>query len=137
MITVFYDSQCPLCVKEMAHLKQYDRHNQVILADIHAPDFAVYYPHIDQQDAYDVLHAETDEGKILLGLDATVAIWQQVNKYAFLKVLRWPVIRLFADFGYRVFARYRVPISLLLTGQRRCASGQCDLPNSNPKEISK
>lgn len=38
----------------------------------------------------------------------------------------WPVLRWFADLGYVVFARYRVPLGRLFG--RRCDAGACAAP---------
>ncbi|WP_421020597.1 DCC1-like thiol-disulfide oxidoreductase family protein, partial [Klebsiella pneumoniae] len=44
MVTLFYDSLCPLCVKEMRKLSRWDKNQQLILEDIHHPDFAARFP---------------------------------------------------------------------------------------------
>eukprot|EP00389_Voromonas_pontica_P015465 GDKH01024116.1.p1 GENE.GDKH01024116.1~~GDKH01024116.1.p1 ORF type:complete len:61 (+),score=13.54 GDKH01024116.1:103-285(+) len=36
---IFYDGNCPLCVKEMDSLKRADTHNKIILEDINKDDF--------------------------------------------------------------------------------------------------
>ena len=34
-LTIFYDGQCPLCIKEMEYLKRCDKNNLIGLVDIH------------------------------------------------------------------------------------------------------
>ena len=119
-LIVFFDSYCPLCVAEMNQLAQLDSKNLLQLEDIHKPDFAVRFPSIDPVAADRVLHAMDEDGAMLYGLGVTHRVWQSVGKKPWIAALRWPVIRLFADFGYRVFARNRYSISWLLTGKRRC-----------------
>ncbi len=122
MITLFYDGYCPLCVKEMDQLRRYNNKNQLKLVDIHQSDFEQEYPHIDKQAADRILHAQLEDGTLLLGLDANCAVWQAVGKHPWLKVLRWPIIRWFADRFYLLFAKHRYTISRWLTGQERCDS---------------
>lgn len=123
-LTVFYDGYCPLCVKEMLQLSQHDKHGALCLVDINSDSFSEKFPDINKQKASQVLHGKTREGEVLLGLDTTYRAWSLVNKHGWLRVLRWPVIRVIADFFYLVFARNRYRISFLLTGNARCESCQ-------------
>lgn len=136
-LTLFFDSYCPLCVTEMNELQRLDSLNPkplLLLEDIHAEDFQERYPDIDPVAADRVLHARYEDGSMIYGLDVTHQAWQLVGKQRWLAVLRWPIIRWFADLGYRFFARHRYAISFLLTGQRRCKpcaksrAANCDLP---------
>ena len=74
------------------------------------------YTHINSVEAMRILHAETGDGKLLLGLDANVAAWRQVNGKPWLAILRWPLIRPLADLAYLFFARNRYAISGIFTG---------------------
>lgn len=132
-LTLFYDSYCPLCANEMAQLRRLDTHQRLRFEDIHADDFSQRYPDIDPQAADRILHARYDDGRMIYGLDVTHQAWALVGKQRWLAVLRWPVIRCFADLGYRFFARYRYGISLVLTGQRRCSpGGSCGIATASP-----
>ena len=128
-LILFYDGSCPLCVNEMLQLQQADTCGHIQLEDISDPDFSARFPQIDPLQANLVLHAMTPDNRILQGLDATCAAWGLTGKQAWLKRLRWPLIKPFADLGYRLFARYRYQISWVLTGQRRgeCSSAACQL----------
>lgn len=130
-LTLFYDSYCPLCAAEMDQLRRFDQQGRLRFADIHAPDFAERYPDIDPVAADRILHARYADGRMIYGLDVTHQAWALVGRHRWLAVLRWPVIRWFADLGYRFFARYRYGISLVLTGQRRCsAQTGCAAPSA-------
>lgn len=120
ILTIFYDSHCPLCSTEMQHLKKYDRQQRIRLIDLHDDSLLQAYPHIDKDKAIQKLHGQQENGDMLYGLDVTVMAWNLVGKYRFLKILRWPVIRHIADIVYTFFARHRQTISLLLTGRRHC-----------------
>lgn len=124
--TIFYDSQCPLCLMEMRHLKKHDTNKRIKLVDLHEANALDAYPHINKDKAVGILHGEDENGQLFYGLDVTVLAWRQVNKYRFLGILRWPLLRQFSDLAYRFFARYRELIALLLTGKRRCDS--CAIP---------
>jgi predicted DCC family thiol-disulfide oxidoreductase YuxK len=125
-LTLFYDSHCPLCVAEMRQLKAFDSAGRLAFADLHAPDFIQRYPHIDQLKACRILHGQLDSGELLLGLDVTCLAWSLVGRHEWLALLRWPIVKPIADAVYLLFARYRYPISWLLTGKSRCHSCSLD-----------
>jgi predicted DCC family thiol-disulfide oxidoreductase YuxK len=45
--TLFYDGLCPLCEKEIKHLRKYDSQSNLQFVDIMADDFAERYPQLD------------------------------------------------------------------------------------------
>ncbi|MGE6649687.1 thiol-disulfide oxidoreductase DCC family protein [Shewanella colwelliana] len=126
-LRIFYDSQCPLCAAEMAKLKRYDTKEFIELVDLASVDFTTRYPHIDIKYANQILHGETEHGELLTGLDVTYLAWALVGKKHFVVPLTWPVVKPVADFLYLKFAKHRYKISYLLTGKKRCDTGQCGL----------
>jgi len=137
-LTLFYDSYCPLCATEMDQLRELDKQQRLRFEDIHAADFAERYPDIDPQAADRILHARYADGRMIYGLDVTHQAWKLVGKHRWIAILRWPVIRWFADIGYRFFARYRYGISFVLTGQRRCSpDGSCSTATASTKSAPK
>lgn len=125
--TIYFDGACPLCLMEIQELRRLNKDGSLLFVDVNLPDFAENYPHIDKQSALARLHGESGDGQMLYGLDVTVAAWSAVGKHRWLKVLRWPIVSIFADAGYRFFARYRAQIAWLLTGRCHidCSDGSC------------
>ena len=122
-LTIFYDSHCPLCNAEINQLKALDHNKKILFEDINALDFINRYPFIDKINANKLLHGQLSNGAMIYGLDVTCMAWKTVGKHRWLAILRWPVIRWFADLGYLFFARYRNNISALL--MRRDKSPDC------------
>lgn len=118
-LTIFYDSYCPLCVKEMQALAKRDSNHRLLFEDINSEDFAQRFADIDTQAANRILHATTANGELLLGLDATAQAWRLVGRPIY-GVLRWPIIKPIADYLYSAFASNRYRISYWLTGKARC-----------------
>jgi predicted DCC family thiol-disulfide oxidoreductase YuxK len=123
-LTVFFDGHCPLCTKEISLLKQFDTRKKLHFEDIHAIDFAYRYPYIDVVAADKRLHGQLASGQIITGLDVTAKAWGLVGHHKWLQILRWPVIRWFADLGYMIFARFRHPIARLF-GDKSCQDDNC------------
>jgi predicted DCC family thiol-disulfide oxidoreductase YuxK len=122
---IFYDAGCPLCNAEMQGLKKADIEQKIVLEDLNAADFDIRFPHIDKNRAMEILHAQTEAGEMIYGLDVTYAAWKTVGKHKWLKILRLPVIRIFADLGYTFFAKYRQPISRFLMPNTACEGDSC------------
>ena len=110
----------------MRHLQKLDTAGNIAFENIYEADFCGRFPQIDQQQADRILHGQTGEGDMLFGLDVTYRAWVLVGKRKWVAVLRWPLIKVFADIGYLFFARNRYTISRLLTGQSRCDSCNID-----------
>jgi predicted DCC family thiol-disulfide oxidoreductase YuxK len=125
-LTIFYDGFCPLCVREMDHLRKIDQQQKLRLEDIQQPDFSERYPQIDKAEASSILLSQLPNGTLLKGLDSTHKAWSVVGQGWRTGWMRWPLIRWFADRAYLFFARNRYSISRLLTGQSRCNSCSLD-----------
>lgn len=120
--TIFYDGGCPLCEKEMRHLKKYNVEGKIAFVDIMHADFLNTYPTLDFNALNERIHGMLADGTMLIGLDATHKAWSLVGKGWIYAPLRWPVIKYFADKAYIMFARNRHKISYWLTGKKRCDS---------------
>lgn len=116
--TVFYDGNCPLCIKEINHLHKLDTKNKLKLVNIHSSSFNTQYPDLDKHTLSNRIHGLTAEGQMLTGLDVTYLAWKQVGKGWVYAPLRWPVIRWFADHTYNWFAKHRHTIARLVTGKK-------------------
>lgn len=120
MLTVFYDGNCPLCLREMIALKEYDQDNLLQLENIYGESFNTRFPHIDPIRADKILHGQWEDGTLIFGLEVTCSAWKLVGKHKWIQVLRWPFIKPIANVGYRFFARYRHSIAAVVSGKRTC-----------------
>ena len=121
-LKIFYDGGCPLCLAEMKHLLSLDINQSIDLVDINQQGFEEKYPEINKRKADAILHGQLANGSIIVGLDVTHKAWTLVGKGHWTAILRWPVIRFFTDLAYLIFAKYRHPLSRLITGKSRCES---------------
>ncbi|MEM0910274.1 MAG: DUF393 domain-containing protein [Pseudomonadota bacterium] len=117
--TIFYDGNCPLCVKEINLLKKRNAEGKLEFEDIYKSDFRMKFPDLDWHSLNERIHAIDEYGKVYRGLDVTHKAWSLVGVGWLYAPLRWPIIRLVADAGYKIFARHRYRISYLLTGKKR------------------
>lgn len=125
-LTIFYDAKCPLCNKEMQHLRRLDTDQHIRMIDLHSEQFVAYQPSIDFQQAMAKLHGFDRNGELLLGLDVTYEAWRLVGRGFWFRPIKWRWLRPLLDVGYNFFAKHRGRISKLLMGKQHCDS--CQLP---------
>lgn len=118
LLTIFYDGHCPLCGMEIKKLRELDKDKQLAFVDINHPEFSLAYPTLDWQTLDARIHGQLPDGEMISGLDVTYLAWKLVGKGWVYAPLRWPVVSWLADRVYNLFARYRKPISYLLTGKK-------------------
>ncbi len=122
-ITLFYDGGCPVCMKEIRWLQKHDKHSRLRLESIRADGFGERFPALDLEELDRLIHARLGDGRIVTGVDATLAVWCAVDKGHWIAPLRWPVVGYFADLAYRSFARNRHAIARRLSwyfGENSC-----------------
>jgi predicted DCC family thiol-disulfide oxidoreductase YuxK len=142
-LTLLYDAACPVCSLEMDHLRQRNAMGQLLFVDIAAPGFdaSAWNTTLAELDAE--IHGVTPDGSHLIGLAALRAAYAAVGLGWVLRPTAWGPLAPLADAGYRLFARYRRPISAaaapLIAAVRawrarrvhqsmaRCQGGACDL----------
>ncbi len=112
--TLFYDGNCPLCMREVRLLTRI-ADDGLALVDLHEVPEAQGEP--TRLEMLSNLHMKTGDGRWLVGVDATVGAWAHTRWGLFFKVLRWPLIGPLADIAYRYWARKRY--------QRLYGCGEC------------
>lgn len=143
-LTLLYDAACPVCALEMDHLRTRDAAGRLVFVDIAAPGFdaAAYGRTAAELDAE--LHGVWADGDVVVGLSTLRAAYAAVGLGWVLHGTGVGPLRPVFDQAYRLFARYRRPISQaaapLIDALRArrvharmaaCRSGACD-PTRGP-----
>jgi predicted DCC family thiol-disulfide oxidoreductase YuxK len=123
-LTLYYDGNCVFCRKEVARLRRWDGAGRLGFADIAAADFSPPSDDIDMLALNTQMHAQTADGRMLVGIDSLLAAYTLVGRGWMVAPLRVPALRPVFAALYRSFARNRYRISALL-GARACADGVC------------
>jgi predicted DCC family thiol-disulfide oxidoreductase YuxK len=115
---MYFDGSCPLCRREVAHYRFLDRRDRVDWVDISREADLLSTHGIDPDAAMRRLHAIDEQGRVVSGVSAFVAVWRQLPVYRY---LAWLVEQLdlvpLLDRLYVRFAAWRL--------RRRCGSGTC------------
>lgn len=111
MNTLFYDGNCPVCIKNKRILQKYDTHQTLQFVDIHDTEAIQRFPEIDTNRAAGKIHLIDHKGQLKVGMDALRAAYALVDRGYWLNWTNWPIIRPIADQLYVLVARNRQRIS--------------------------
>ena len=123
---VFFDGDCPLCVKEIRLLRALDRkRGRILFTDIAAADFdAKAATGLTQDDLMAEIYGRLPSGELVTGMEVFRQLYGAVGFGFLFAPTSWPVLKPAFDSLYSMFARNR----LKLTG--RCDDGSCSVPQT-------
>lgn len=106
--TVYFDGACPLCSREIAHYRKKDTEGRLHYVDISRSDFDARREGLDPDKVKKHMHVRLADGELAVGVDAFIAIWNELPGYGPLaKLAGLPGINLLLRGGYRLFAEVR------------------------------
>ena len=126
-IEVFYDGDCPLCMREIAMLQRRDRAGRIRFTDIAAAEFDAHRFGKSWDELMARIHGRLPDGTWIEGVEVFRRLYAAVGFRRLAALSRLPLVRHALDWGYRLFARNR----LRLTG--RCAAGTCPAPRAGSR----
>lgn len=121
---VFFDGACPICSREMNFLKRRNIRGTLAFEDTSNPGFDPTHYGIST-DTNRVIHGILPDGTIVRGVEVFRRAYAEIGLGWLLAPTGWPVIRIFFDWAYLVFARYRKKISGFFWS-KSCEGNQCD-----------
>jgi predicted DCC family thiol-disulfide oxidoreductase YuxK len=108
MITVFYDGKCGLCRREIEHYKRIASVGIFEWVDITITPEIFTALGFTVSDGLRALHLRDASGKMHIGVDGFIVIWQKLPYWWMLgKCARLPFIHPLAYFLYEKFAAWR------------------------------
>jgi predicted DCC family thiol-disulfide oxidoreductase YuxK len=127
-VEVFYDGDCPLCLREIRMLQRLDRRQRIGFVDIAAPGFDAAAVGVSWQALMDRIHGRLPDGTLIEGVEVFRRLYAAVGFAPLVALTRLPGVTQLLDLAYHTFAKHR----LRLTG--RCTSDVCDL-HSRPRSL--
>jgi predicted DCC family thiol-disulfide oxidoreductase YuxK len=114
-IEMFYDGDCPFCMRETRMLSRMDRHDRIRFTNIAAPDFSPVSIGKTQDELIAEMHGRMADGSWVTGVEVFRQLYSAVGLGPVVWLTRLPIIKQVLNAGYYVFAKNR----LRLTG--RCS----------------
>ncbi len=119
-VEVFFDGDCPLCVREIALLQRLDAtRRRIRFTDIAAVGFQAEPLGVSYVDLMQRIHGRLPDGRLIEGVEVFRRLYSAVGFRRLVAFTRLPVVRPLLDLLYRLFASNR----LRLTG--RCTPDLC------------
>lgn len=111
-VTVWFDSGCPLCRREIALMRRLDRRGRITFVDAVDPDAACP---IDRAEILARFHAREGD-RLLSGAEAFAAMWRAIPLLRPLGILAgWRPLTPAFEWAYRRFLRVRPRLQKLLS----------------------
>jgi predicted DCC family thiol-disulfide oxidoreductase YuxK len=120
-VEVFFDGDCPLCRREIALLRHWDRQARIRFTDIAREDFDAAEIGIPWERLMAEIHGRLPDGSVITGVEVFRRLYGAVGFRLLVAISRWPGIAWLLTVAYRLFARNR----LKLTG--RCSAATCQI----------
>lgn len=112
-IEMFYDGECPLCMRETRLLQRMDIQQRLRFTNIAAPEFNASSFGRTQDELMSEMHGRLPDGTWVTGVEVFRRLYSAVGFGPIVWLTRLLVIRQCLDLGYYFFAKYR----LRLTGR--------------------
>lgn len=107
-VEVFFDGECPLCRREIALLRRWDRRGRIRFTNIAADGFSTAALNVDHEALMAEIHGRLPDGSWIRGVEVFRRLYVAFGWGPLVALSRWPGIRQLLEFGYRVFARNRL-----------------------------
>ena len=128
-VEVFFDGDCPLCVREIRFLKRRDRQHRIGFIDIAAEEFDASVFGLTQRDFMERIRARLADGSMIEGVEVFRRLYAAVGFGWLVWCTRLPGVSQLLDVCYSWFARNR----LRLTG--RCGDS-CAIPEDRSETMA-
>lgn len=126
-IELFYDGGCPLCKREIAYIRKRDKKQEIRFTDLDSAEITIDRYGKTHEELMAQIHARLPDGTWIIGVEVFRQLYSIIGYKWLVAFSRWPLVRQFLDFGYRIFARNR----LKWTG--RCKKNQCEVSSAKTK----
>jgi len=120
---VYFDNGCPACARGAAHWQRRDWARRTTWVDLMEQPDALAAEGVSFLAAMETLHVRDRSGRLLVGGDAFLALWDQLAWWHILsRLIRAARLQKTFDRVYRRHRRGRF--------EKRCATGTCPVPGA-------
>ncbi|MBJ7450338.1 MAG: DUF393 domain-containing protein [Parachlamydiales bacterium] len=106
-LKIFYDETCPVCSREIRHLKKRNTNNLVQFLDISSNEALLKQHGLTFDQAMRRMHGIMPDGRVLEGIDLFIELYRLVNLKWLSSLLAFRPLNPFWRFCYKIFAKKR------------------------------
>lgn len=107
MIKVYYDDKCNLCCREIEYYKKISKSGTINWCKLSQHKNQLEKHGITYVQSLKMLHAADSSGKLHIGIDAFIIIWQQLATWKWIaKLISLPMFYQISKSLYRWFANW-------------------------------
>lgn len=111
-LCILYDSDCPACKKEVNMLQSRDQGKRLKFTDIADPRYeAQKNGGVSYERAMRRIHAITEEGEVVTGIDAFRRAYENVGLGWVYAPTKFKAVQTLAEKAYNVWAEYRLKLA--------------------------
>ena len=114
-IEVFYDGECPLCIREINMLKRLDKELRIKFSDIANAEFNMSEIDASWSDLMNSIHGRLPNGRLIKGVEVFRRLYSAVGFGALVKISRLPLITNLLDLSYKIYNTDR-SVGAMLSG---------------------
>ncbi len=129
-VEVYFDGECPLCMREIRMLQRLDRRERIRFTDIAAPGFDERETGLNHATLMGRINGRLPNGDRIEGVEVFRQLYQAVGLGPLVALTRLPGVSHVLDWAYTWFAKNR----LRLTG--RCESGACSIDHATRSHVA-
>lgn len=134
MNKIFYDAECPICVREIQLILEDSRSKTLEAIPIQGNEQILAQYGITPEQAMTYLHVLTDDGVMLSKMAAVRKMYEGFEGFTIVKLTNLPLLDKFADGIYPWFARNRYRFPRWLLPRPKCENGMCHIPPNQRKK---
>jgi predicted DCC family thiol-disulfide oxidoreductase YuxK len=107
-VEVFYDGECPLCMREISMLMRRDRQRRIHFTDIARPDFDARVVGVSHEALMRRIHGRLPDGSLIEGVEVFRRLYAAVGFGPIVWLTRIPILSHALDLAYAIFAKNRL-----------------------------
>ena len=107
-VEVFFDGECPLCMREIKLLRRLDRRQRIRFTDISSDEFMPHQFQKTMREFMDEIQGRLPNGNWITGVEVFRRLYTAVGFGSLVALTRLPGISHGLNAGYRVFAKNRL-----------------------------
>lgn len=124
---IYFDGGCPVCARGAVHWQRRDWARRTAWVDLMVQPDALAAEGVSFATAMETLHVRDRQGRLVVGGDAFLELWDQLSGWRLLsRLIRAARLEKAFDRAYRWHSRGRF--------EKRCGPGGCPVPSAGSRE---